>query len=336
MTELRAVRATGPADLLALVPGLLGFHPEGSVVVMTIGNARHTFHARIDLPADDAERNQLGEHITSVAVRNGVRQLAVLLYTDDATLADLTASCLTQCLAAAGVDVVCAVRADGARWWSLGRPDERRRGHDPGTPYDVGSHPLMAQTVMEGTVVLGSRQELADSLVGSDPDETGEVARLAAEVAIRLRQAPSPAVARQRLVVEGRWVRDRLSRHCEDGRRLDTGDVARLLGLVHVSTEVRDVAWVEITQATARAYVDLWRDVVRRSPVELRAAPAALLAFAAWLSGHGALAWCAVDCAQDADPDYGLAGLLTQVLAAGMPPSEWRPVGREALSLFAG
>ena len=58
--------------------------------------------------------------------------------------------------------------------------------------------------------------------------------------------------------------------------------------------------------------MDLWRDVVRRAPADLRAAPAALLGFAAWLSGDGALAWCAVECALEAEPDYSLAGLLTQ------------------------
>ena len=62
-----------------------------------------------------------------------------------------------------------------------------------------------------------------------------------------------------------------------------------------------------MTHANARDHVDLWRDVVRRAPAELRAAPAALLGFAAWLSGHGALAWCAVELAQESDPDYGLA-----------------------------
>ena len=30
----------------------------------------------------------------------------------------------------------------------------------------------MAQAVLDGTTVLGSRQELADSLVGNDPEET--------------------------------------------------------------------------------------------------------------------------------------------------------------------
>jgi hypothetical protein len=314
---------------------LLGFHPEDSVVVMTIGDAVHTFHARVDLPADQVELEEVTHHITGVAVRNGVQSLAVLVYTDDVGLADAVAASLDTRLVDAEIDVVCAVRADGARWWSLHHPG----GSGPGTPYDVGSHPLMAQAVVDGTVVLASRQELADSLVGTDPAETEDVARLGDQVVCGLARAADsllPDGARHHLVVEGRWVRHRLRRYLEDGARLDAFDVARLLVLVDLSVEVRDVAWAEITHTNASKHVDLWRDVVRRSPADLRAAPAALLGFAAWLSGHGALAWCAVDRAQEAQPDYGLASLLTQVLAGGMPPSAWRPIPPDALTLFAG
>lgn len=228
---------------------------------------------------------------------------------------------------------MCAVRADGERWWVLGS-----RGGGPGTPYDVASHPLTTETVVEGTVVLGSRRELAGTLVG-DPGETDEVERRVEESAGRLSDlVESPlgaAAARHHLVVEGRWVRHRVRRHLEGGGRLDADDVARLLLSMHVSLEVRDVAWAEMNHANAGRHVDLWRDVVRRSPVDLRAAPAALLGFAAWLSGNGALAWCAVDQAQDAQPDYGLAGLLTQALSGAVPPAAWRPLPPEALTLFA-
>ncbi|MFM9735908.1 DUF4192 family protein, partial [Streptomyces niveiscabiei] len=78
------------------------------------------------------------------------------------------------------------------------------------------------------------------------------------------------------------------------------------------------------------------RDVVRRSPLEALAPAAALLAFAAWLTGDGALAWCAVDRCQESDPDYGLAGLVSQALAGAVPPSAWSPFPTEMLTLFAG
>jgi hypothetical protein len=262
-----------------------------------------------------------------VVARNGVGAVALLLYTDDAALAATVVDALVPRLADVRCVVRCAARADGERWWLLGR---RERG--PGTPYDLGTHPLTAEAVVEGRVMFGSRAELADTLVG-DPAEVEEVETWLDEAADRL----VPLLpSREHLVLEGRWVRHRVRRHLADGRRLDASDVARLLLLLHATVELRDVAWAEMHHGNAREHVTLWLDLVRRSPVELRAAPASLLGFAAWLSGRGALAWCAVERAQEAQPGYGLAGLLSTALAGGVPPSAWEPLGPEHLTLFAG
>jgi hypothetical protein len=334
MTDMHTVRASGPDDLLALVPSLLGFHPESSVVLLTVGDARHRFHARVDLPDDPPGVEELTGYLAEVASRHGLTRAAAVVYTQDAVLADAVAGELDRRLDLAGVDLVCVIRADGERWWPFHGGDE-----GPGTPYDVGAHPLMAQAVLDGTLVRRNRQELADSLVGDDPEAVERVAGLAEEVTGRLAHALSASAGagerRAHLAVEGRWVRSRVCRHLEDGVRLDDHDLARMLTLLAVSLEVRDVAWAEMSHANAEQHVALWLDAVRRSPVDLRAAPASLLGFAAWLAGEGALAWCAVDCAQEAEPDYGLAALLTQALAGAVPPSAWQPIPREVLTLFA-
>ena len=327
MTELRTVRATGPADLLALVPTFLGFHPADSVVLVTLGSAPSPVHARVDLPVDPRDAEGLAAHLAGVVDRNGVGAVALLLYTDDAALAATAVDALVPRLAEVRCAVRCAARADGERWWLLGRPEQ-----GPGTPYDLGTHPLTAEAVVEGRVMLASRAELAGTLVG-DPTEVEEVETWLDEAADRL----VPLLpSREHLVVEGRWVRHRVRRHLADGRRLDASDVARLLLLLHATVELRDVAWAEMHHGNAREHVTLWLDIVRRSPDELRAAPASLLGFAAWLSGRGALAWCAVERAQEAQPGYGLAGLLSTALAGGVPPSAWEPLGPEHLTLFAG
>ena len=334
MSNPPPVRAKGPADLLALVPGLIGFHPERSVVVLTVGAATQPFHARVDLPGDPVAVEGLARHLTGVAARNGVTRMACVLYTDDAGLAEAFAAELGRQLGSASVDLVCAVRADGERWWPVdGRLDVL------GTRYDVTAHPLMAQTVLDGTPVLASRQELADSLVGTETERLARVAELGGEVMGRLARAfdspRGPGTGRHHLGLEGRWVRRRVCSFLQDGRRLDEYDVARLAVLISVSVEVRDVAWAEMDHDNAKQQVDLWRDVVRQVPVHLRAAPAALLGFAAWLSGDGALAWCAVECAEAAEPGYRLATLLSDLLTGAVPPSAWEPFPREQLALFA-
>lgn len=340
MTEHKTLRAKTPADLLAMVPYFLGFHPEDSVVLLTLGEAGRPFHARTDLPADPEQVPGLVDYLACAAVHHGLRRVVVVVYSDDAQLAAVAGRSLAERLERDGVCVPVVIRADGERWYCLG--DCEHGCPAEGTPYDVSSHPFTAQAVVDGRVTYGSREELRDSLVGSDPDEVEAVCRAADQALDRFQAsarhplgAPAPEQARAHLVAEGHWVAHRVREFLDDGVRLTSDDVGRLL-VALVSIEVRDVAWAEMTHGNASRHVDLWRDVVRRAPRDLLAAPAALLGFAAWLSGDGALAWCAVDRCQEAEPGYSLAGLLTDALAGAVPPSCWQPFARDSLSLFAG
>jgi len=322
-----------------MVPHLLGFHPEDSLVLLTLGEGDR-FHARVDLPRDDSEIPEVVSMLSEVVERHRVDRVVVLTYSDDQCVSLEVSGALREALEEGGVCVVEAIRADGDRWYSLTGcsgsccPVE-------GTVYDVTSHPLTAQAVLEGQVVLGSRRELADSLVGTDPDAIAAVEDAADRAMTRFQSAarhplgpPAPQQARAYTVGEGQWVRERVSRYLQDGQRLDAEDTGRIL-VAMIAIDVRDVAWAEITRANAARHVDLWRDVLHRSPYDLMAAPAGLLGFAAWLSGDGALAWCAVERCQEVEPDYRLAGLLTSALTNAVSPSAWQPIDRADLSLFA-
>ena len=48
-----------------------------------------------------------------------------------------------------------------------------------------------------------------------------------------------------------------------------------------------------------------------------------MLAFAAWLAGDGALAWCAVDRCRESAPTHSLAALVAQLLDSAMSPDRW-------------
>jgi hypothetical protein len=344
----KTLTARNPTDLLALVPYFLGFHPQDSVVVMTVGPARTPVHARQDLPDDPGVVPLLVEDLVTVAVRSGVSSAAVIAYTLDEALAGAVVGPLVSALEEAGVRVPLSMRADGDRWYCLGEGADGSRPRCPGdcpadgAPYDLSRHPITLEAVVDGRLVHATREALRDSLVGGDPDEVARVTAAAEDAGERLveacRTAPGqtiPAAARPHLVQEGRWVQHRIGRFVRDGRRLDSHDVGRLVVAV-ASIEVRDVAWAQIGHADARRHVDLWSDVVRRCPRDALAAPAALLSFAAWLAGDGALAWCAVDLCQGAEPGYSMAGLVTQALAGGIPPAAWSGIGPDALTLFAG
>jgi hypothetical protein len=64
--------------------------------------------------------------------------------------------------------------------------------------------------------------------------------------------------------------------------------------------------------------------VLRRVAEPFAAAPACLTAYAAYLSGDGALANVALDRAIAVDAGYSLAALLRDIMLSGIPPERAR------------
>ncbi len=334
-----------PLDVLALVPFALGFHPERSLVLLTTTPEGRPFHARVDLPEPcaagpvdprqagsggpaDPDRvasdlldrlsalEAAGDQVAAAARANRAVVAVAVAYTADPLLGEVAVSILAERLAVRGIPVDVALRADGRRWYPVDDP------HDPGVAYDVRDHPLTAAGVLTGRVTYESRSALAESLVPSDPDDVEQVARAAAR---RLRRRPGPAQGRGTgdpgvdATAEAAWFRALLTR---TPRLLAADEVARALVDLRDKT-THDRVWQDITRAAAPRWVELLREVVRRTPAELAAAPAGLLAFASWQAGDGALAWCAVDRAQAADPGHRLAGLVATMLEHAVPPGVW-------------
>lgn len=74
--------------------------------------------------------------------------------------------------------------------------------------------------------------------------------------------------------------------------------------------------------------------MTKRAPDDVRAAPASLLGFASWLSGHGALAWCALDQVPK-DKPYTLANLVAAAVQSGVHPREWEASKSGSTGRFA-
>lgn len=319
--------ARGPVDLLAMVPWLLGFHPRDSLVVLTFGVPGGSFHARVDLPTRPEDQRCVADHVLRAVRHNGVPAVALVCYSTDPVASRAQCALLARRLRRAGVEVLLALRADGRRYYEVDEPA------DPGTAYDLAGHPFTLERAFEGDSVLGSREAVAATLVGPADEQTRTAAE---EYADRVVEAVlgDPRAAAAVLQGEARWVQRRIRRHLRDHRPLPAVDAGRMLALAAV-VSVRDVAWSEMTRATARDHVGLWRDLVRRCPRQLLPGAASLLAFAAWLAGDGALAWCAVDRALEADPDYSMAHRVADCLAGAVPPSVWSPVPEGELPVFA-
>lgn len=295
-----------PEDLIAAAPVVLGFVPADSAVMFTFDGPT-CFHARVDLPQDVLEVDACVETLLAPCLLHGVGRVLFLLFTDDPVVAARVTGRLVPAFRAAGVGVIDVLRADGRRWYPL----LGSRGSVPssGVPYDVSAHPFLTASVLHGRVTHRSRTELEATLA---PDPAA-VARVVAA-------APGAGLA-----PGASWLLETVVRHVDAGSAPDDAETARLLRCLG-DTETRDAALRLLRRPVAEAHARLWGDVVRRAPEDYVAPAAALLGFAAWVWGHGALAWCAVDRCLAADPGYPIAHQLARILTHAVPPSIWEEV----------
>ena len=297
LTRPAVLTARCADDLLAMVPVVLGFVPDDSLVMLTFGGRQ--FHARLDLPRGPDGVREATAALLAPARRSATQAVALLVYTSDDRAARRVVRVLRRGCRAAGIAVVEALRAHDGCWYPLSGEVVRA-----GVPYDVSTHPFVVEAVVRGRVVHGCRDDLSASLA-TDPVAVREVEQAAP-------QAPAPPV----------WVATTLERHLAARSRPDPGEAARLLAGLADDT-CREAAWMRMRRETGREEVELWVDLVRRCPEALVGHAAAVLAFAAWLSGDGALAWCAIDRSEAAEPGHPLVGLVGELLESATPPDDW-------------
>lgn len=101
-------------------------------------------------------------------------------------------------------------------------------------------------------------------------------------------------------------------------------DITELVNLAVLMRDlrVRDSAWILISEAT-RAHRELWTKVTRAVGGSDRAAPAALVAVAAWCEDDITMARTAVEEALKVAPGYSMAVLIQRALDYGMSGQRW-------------
>ncbi|MCW2785884.1 MAG: hypothetical protein JWP74_2401 [Marmoricola sp.] len=330
-------------DLLAIVPYVIGFHPEDSAVLLTFGGpgssprdpgrsgrtVSPSFHARVDLPVSEHEHRATATMLREVVVRHRSSLVGLVLYTEDVAAASLFADLLTTGLRIDGVEILDVVRVEGDRFYCLDDPT------DPGVPFDLREHPFTAAQVLAGRVVHDSRTALADSLIGTDGDDAALVATAASKVVDDLVDVGrSSDQIGATMVRHSRWLRTQVKRFVAGGPLPTAAEAGRMLVLVSFDS-AREVAWSGMSRADAQRHVELWSDLVRRAPVDLRAGVGGLLGLAAWLHGDGALAWCALDRCFESDPDDSLGQHVAFLVESATPPSVWSPTPVASLKVLS-
>ena len=361
---MEPIRLAGPADVLAVLPYQLGYHPNDSLVLCALRGGRFGMIERIDLPPPE----HLDEACTSVVapmVREDPDGVLLVGYETEQGASRPLSDAVRDALGDAGISVIDRmVVRDGC--WSA--PD-CRSGCCPGdddaqpVPRDV---PALADFVGLEVAPLSARDDLA-ALVRGEGRLVPEVAALVADgegerAAARPDGLGPRAVAVHRLRRLSTWavVLD-VGVGARAVESLTAREVADLVdSLLDVGLRDAVIAWLcpgtlplellpdDLADAVATSLpAPVWADraggdgasvvagrrllarlqwVVRSVPDDLAAPVLTVLANYAWWLGDGALTRVALDRALEHEPGYRLARLLERMVDLGLrSPTE--PVG---------
>jgi hypothetical protein len=341
------VRAGSPAELLAIIPHLLGFVPESSLVL--IGTEPSRSHVRVTLrydlpdPPDADVAADIAAHAVGVIGAQGLTTTLAVGYGPE-SLVDPVAGALRDAMRKAGIELREFLRAEAGRYWSYVCSDEACCPA-AGVPYGASAESASAalteiataagmEIVAAGTIAPTASQVLPDRaavaarvapLGGIAAESMRQATRRAERHVTRLlskiRKSGRLGAIRHLIAAEGLAEVGAMITTYRAGGTFSTDYQIAWMTVALRDLRVRDDAWARMDPAHRDAHRRLWTDVTRRAQPGYVAAPAALLAFVAWQVGDGALANVALDRALADDSRYSMALLLRQVITAGAPPS---------------
>ncbi|TQM01702.1 uncharacterized protein DUF4192 [Pseudonocardia kunmingensis] len=300
-------RLSGPAELVAAVPTMLGFYPHESLVVVFTGGTggQVILTARIDLvPPDrvDAQvRSFLGDVLARTPEITGIATVIISMEKrhDVAGAVELEATNLG--LNARSTVWTPQITAGGGRWECCEPcPCGGEVPPPASTPF------ALASTVETGRVIAADRAALAQL---ADPVNWPTLARRRRLLDLTAVPADGPAL----LTAAARASAGPLDE-----------DQILALGAALTGEDTLTAALTHCLGKNALAAEAVWLQLTRELPDPYAAHPAALLTIAALLRGDGALANIAVDRALSADPAHRLAQLLRRLVAVGIRPDALR------------
>ena len=315
---------TSPHDLLAAIPFLIGYHPENSLVLVSLQGDQVGMAMRVDFPIDVAPESYdlLASHI----VREGATAALIVGYVPETCVdPDPVMVSASAALVRAEIEIKESLIVRGNRYRSMicddlsCCPPEGTEIPDIDTSriaaeHVIAGHPMPFADVhglVESIAALASshesiwQEEVQEFWISSDSEEIIDAQRDGATAVIDL-------AGEYR---EGRGAEDREL-------------VARVIGRLS-DIQVRDFALGSHTEETADSFWAMWRDLLRIAPRGFVAPVASLFAAMAYERGEGALAHKALDRALLDDDHYSLALLLRRVFTAGWPPASFTAMRAE-------
>lgn len=314
----KRVRITGPAQIVASIPALLGFHPDRSLVAVFSDSESGRVHCLVrvdvDTPAADITRTLLG-----VAARLDACRLVTVVYAD--TLAawvdsaeEAAVKTALEDVRAAQVTLTDSLLVTAGRWWSLmcTNPD---CCPPEGQPIPTGTTVVEAERVTAGLPAVASSRETAG-------DRYALRSPLGQDV-VQVAQEPVEGPLRYRCY---------LATELLTGTTLTPEQAAELMVLLQ-DVDVRDWVLADLAVGPVDAQlVDRLVDLALTAPDRLRPRLAGTSAAAIVMRGDNPVGlWAMVD----HGGEDSLAHLAAEAVLACVPPPELCAVFTQAREQLA-
>lgn len=326
-SEPVTLRISTPGEAAQLIPYLVGFVPEESLVVSAIQNRRVQVTARVDL-ADVTPGGRVEDLLERIWSRFPDADAHATVYTTGDH--DPAWRLLGRCDAWLPHGCQAMVIDTDTSTWHL--PDGESGPVEPAGAIAAGA-------TYAGLQRLEHRSELA-ARFASPPDSD----QLDQQVGNALADLPKPGQSADILARTHQLIQEHLppapatdaDPRTPQPPPIPAEDAIRLAVLIQ-HPAARDLALALIDSDNAGQHLALWQQVIQASPAYGADMPLYVAGMAAWASGDGASAAIALERALAADPTPERAHparLLEGIIDQVVPPSAWNSL-RDALTADA-
>ena len=244
-----------------MVPHLLGFVPEASLVVMGVAPPRDRIRItlRDDLP-DPPEAGLVADvaaHAVAVLSKQRLTAAVVIGYGPEALVTPVAHE-LRDAAWQAGIDLLESLRAERGRYWSYACGNEECCPA-AGVPFDAAADPADAAALARIGPVLPSRADLAGRIAplgGIAAESMRQATRRAEQHVTRLlgkvRKSARLGAARHMIAAEGLAAVGAMISQYRDGGRFTSDDEIARITVALRDLRVRDDAWARMDPAYAR------------------------------------------------------------------------------------
>lgn len=336
------VKIGAPSDIVAAVPHLLGFHPQESLVLVSLRGPRKrsSLVARVDLPPPE-QHADLARHLAGSMRQDGARAVLLVCFTQEPDADGELArrglfEAQREALLEVGIDVEVALLVRDGRWWSYDCTGECCPAEGTALPgvLQGAAARIAAESALRGQVLAADRAELERRVRGPVALQYAVLDRLTRAMADELLEgAPlgsaagdGPTLALLRELVERRAA--------GGGYPSDAEAVLVVVGL-H-SRRARDEVTTWALDRHRLELEDVLAHVCRAAVDEVCAPVCTTLATVAYANGSGTLANVAIDRALAADPAYPMARLLLQSILDQVTPTRVRKTLRRVRADLRG